>query len=236
MTLGGLLKHVALVEDSHFAIKLPGQEPGPPRDAVDWEADPGWEWGTGAQDDPAPSWPSGRRRGPVPRHCRPDAGRRRPRPARPLSDPGRWRIAQPARLPIDLIEEYARHTGHADLIWRVRRRPRLGGPAPLDGIRLASVARAPVAGYCLSPALLRAGRFLVGLARDPGPECGHRTDHVGAALPVARRPLRRCLGHLGRVNPSPGRDVLHVAHPSDQVSPVPVPGVACAVGIRQQLG
>ncbi len=53
MTLGGLLKHVALVEDSHFAIKLPGQEPGPPRDAVDWEADPGWEWRTGAQDDPA---------------------------------------------------------------------------------------------------------------------------------------------------------------------------------------
>jgi len=45
MTLGGLLKHVALVEDSHFAIKLLGQGPGPPWDAVDWEADP---------DDPRP--------------------------------------------------------------------------------------------------------------------------------------------------------------------------------------
>lgn len=40
MTLGGLLKHLALVEDDLFALLLLGQEAGPPWDAVDRDADP----------------------------------------------------------------------------------------------------------------------------------------------------------------------------------------------------
>src|SRR5690348_10399056 len=52
MTLGGLVKHLALVEADWFAVKLAGQEYGPPWDAVDFDADPDWEWRTGAQDDP----------------------------------------------------------------------------------------------------------------------------------------------------------------------------------------
>lgn len=39
MTLGGLLKHMALVEDDHFAGLLLARKPGPPWDAVDWEED-----------------------------------------------------------------------------------------------------------------------------------------------------------------------------------------------------
>src|SRR5215813_13045903 len=52
MTLGGLVKHVALVEADWLAVKLAGQEYGTPWDAVDFEADPSWEWRTGAQDAP----------------------------------------------------------------------------------------------------------------------------------------------------------------------------------------
>ena len=47
MTLGGLVKHVALVEADWLAVKLAGQEYGSPWDAVDFDADPDWEWRTG---------------------------------------------------------------------------------------------------------------------------------------------------------------------------------------------
>ncbi len=47
MTLGGLVKHVALVEADWLAVKLAGCEYGAPWDAVDFDADPDWEWRTG---------------------------------------------------------------------------------------------------------------------------------------------------------------------------------------------
>src|SRR5207245_9071404 len=46
ITLGGLLKHLALVEDDYFSRRLFGRSPGPPWDAVDWAANPDWEWRT----------------------------------------------------------------------------------------------------------------------------------------------------------------------------------------------
>lgn len=52
MTLGGLLKHMAYVEDHWFSIALRGNAPHPPWDAVDWEADRDWEWNTAANDTP----------------------------------------------------------------------------------------------------------------------------------------------------------------------------------------
>ncbi len=52
MTLGGLLKHLALVEADYFTLKLHGEDPGPPWNAVNWEADPNWEWRTAAEDTP----------------------------------------------------------------------------------------------------------------------------------------------------------------------------------------
>jgi Protein of unknown function (DUF664) len=39
MTLGGLLKHLAAVEDDVFSVKLHGRDPHPPWDTVDWDAD-----------------------------------------------------------------------------------------------------------------------------------------------------------------------------------------------------
>jgi uncharacterized damage-inducible protein DinB len=53
MTLGGLLKHVALVEADWLAVKLAGQAYGAPWDTVDFDADPDGEWRTGALDPPS---------------------------------------------------------------------------------------------------------------------------------------------------------------------------------------
>src|SRR4051794_21877274 len=50
MTLGGLLKHLTYVEDLWFSRKLRGNEPHPPWDTVDWDADRDWEWNSAASD------------------------------------------------------------------------------------------------------------------------------------------------------------------------------------------
>src|SRR5437899_12345045 len=52
VTLGGLLKHVARVEDYYFAERLLGKKPGAPWDGVDWDGDPDWEWHSAAGDSP----------------------------------------------------------------------------------------------------------------------------------------------------------------------------------------
>jgi hypothetical protein len=40
ITLGGLLKHLAPVEDVYFSRRLLGRKPSPPWETVDWDADP----------------------------------------------------------------------------------------------------------------------------------------------------------------------------------------------------
>jgi hypothetical protein len=52
ITLGGLLKHLALVEDEYFTRRLLGRELGPPWDTVDWDADRDWDWHSAAEDTP----------------------------------------------------------------------------------------------------------------------------------------------------------------------------------------
>ena len=115
ITLGGLLKHLAVVEDVTFATKFRGRSPGPPWDTVDWDADPDWEWQSAAQDTPEQL-----------RTLWEDAVERsRFVVAEALADGGLDQLAwgwpageEPSlrRLLIDLVEEYARHVGHADLI------------------------------------------------------------------------------------------------------------------------
>ncbi len=116
ITLGGLLKHLALVEDNYFSGRLHGREPGPPWDTVDWEAEPDWEWHTAAEDSPEQLqmlWQDA-------------VARSRSLVAEALAEGGldqlarrTWpdgRVPSLRRILIDLIEEYARHVGHADLI------------------------------------------------------------------------------------------------------------------------
>lgn len=116
MTLGGLLKHLALVEDHYFSVRLHGRAPQPPWNTVDWDADPNWEWRTAAQDTPEQ----------LMHLWRENVARSRAAVTEALADGGLDRLLRVAwpdgrapslrRTLIDLIEEYARHVGHADLI------------------------------------------------------------------------------------------------------------------------
>ncbi|NEA36631.1 DinB family protein [Streptomyces sp. SID13031] len=116
MTLGGLVKHLALCEDEYFTRRLLGVELGAPWDAVDWDADPEWEWHSAANDTPEQLYGLWQ-----------DATERsRTAVAGVLDHGGLDQLAQyktsrgesPSlrRILIDMIEEYGRHAGHADLI------------------------------------------------------------------------------------------------------------------------
>ena len=51
MTLGGLLKHLALVESIYFTLRLHGRDPGAPWNSIDWDSEgPDWEWRSAADD------------------------------------------------------------------------------------------------------------------------------------------------------------------------------------------
>jgi hypothetical protein len=115
ITLGGLLKHMALVEEHTFSHKLFGRGLGSPWDNVDWEADPDWEWHTAAGDSPedlTAMWEAA-------------VGRSRALVSEAFSAGGLDHLGPPwpdgrapslRRLIIDMVEEYARHVGHADLV------------------------------------------------------------------------------------------------------------------------
>jgi len=116
MTLGGLLKHLAWVESYWFTYRLFAESPGPPWDAVDWDADPDWEWHTAAADSPDQLRTSWER----------EVARAQSQIDRALGDGG---LDRPAEHPwpdgqapslrwilVHMIEEYARHNGHADLL------------------------------------------------------------------------------------------------------------------------
>lgn len=116
ITLGGLLKHLALVEDLYFQVRLLGHSMPSPWNEVDWEANPGWEWTSAAGDSPEELmslWKDA-------------VARSREAVAEALSEGGMDQLARwksPAgdspsmrRILVDLVEEYARHAGHADLI------------------------------------------------------------------------------------------------------------------------
>jgi uncharacterized damage-inducible protein DinB len=116
MTIGGMLKHLALVESSWCSRWLFGRDREPPWDTVDWSADPDWDWHSAADDTPEQLlalWSDA-------------VTRSRSLVADALAEGGLDRQAKRAwpdgRSPslrwilCHLIEEYARHNGHADLI------------------------------------------------------------------------------------------------------------------------
>lgn len=116
LTLGGLLKHLALNEDYMFTVKYAGAPLDEPWAAIDWDADPDWEFTSAAHDKPETLYA-----------LWDDAVQRsRQRLAAALAKRGGLdqRVAADRdgehaslrRLVSDLIEEYGRHTGHADLL------------------------------------------------------------------------------------------------------------------------
>ena len=116
MTLGGLVKRLALVEADWFALKLRGEPFGEPWDSVDWDGDSDWEW-TSASDD-APEQLYALWNDAVARSRRLVAAALE---EGGLDQPGHFswpdgRTPNLRRMIVDMIEEYARHTGHADLL------------------------------------------------------------------------------------------------------------------------
>lgn len=122
MTLGGMLKHLAYVETVWFSRRLHASEPLPPWDAVDWDADPDWEWHSAAEDTPEQLFAlweecAARSRSLTAaalRNSDSDGGDSLGQLARRTWPDGtapslRWILCH-------MIEEYARHNGHADLI------------------------------------------------------------------------------------------------------------------------
>jgi len=131
MTLGGLIKHVALVEADWLAVKLAGQEYGAPWDGVDFDADPSWDWRTAAEDTPADLCAMWRAAVERSRKLVPEviAERGLDGPASFTWPNGRTPTVR--AMILDMIEEYARHTGHADIL-REAVDGRVGEGAPTD--------------------------------------------------------------------------------------------------------
>lgn len=115
LTLGGLLKHLAFVEDYTFTAKLRDESPGEVWSDFDFEVDD-WPFVSAANDSPESLY------------ARYDeaVARSRKRLAAALEAGGldlptalTGRHEEPIslrRLVFDLVEEYGRHTGHADLL------------------------------------------------------------------------------------------------------------------------
>jgi hypothetical protein len=116
LTLGSLLKHLARAEDEMFSVKLSGTPYGAPWDTAPWDTDPDWDFTSAAEDTPEELyalWDGA-------------VARSRATLDAALADGGldqlvhlSWpdgRRASLRRLVCDLIEEYGRHTGHADLL------------------------------------------------------------------------------------------------------------------------
>jgi hypothetical protein len=116
LTLAGLLKHLAANEDYAFTVKLRGAPIGPAWAGNGWDADDDWEFHSAADDDPEHLYA-----------LYDDAvSRSRERLAAALTGGGLGQEidasddaghhASLRRLLFDLVEEYGRHTGHADLL------------------------------------------------------------------------------------------------------------------------
>ena len=111
-TLGGLIKHLALVEDNWFQHRLLGRDEPEPWASVDWDADPDWEFHSAKDDEPAE----------LMRLYQVACERSR----KAVADTDLDTITlEPNRrgehfslrwVLIHMIEETARHAGHADLL------------------------------------------------------------------------------------------------------------------------
>jgi uncharacterized damage-inducible protein DinB len=113
LTLGGLLNHLALVEDSWFRVRFAGLPEDELWAGIDWDADPDHEFRTAVEVEPEE----------LRRRYRQACDRSREVVAR-ADGPGQLSV-EPRRtgarfelrwVLLHLIEETARHAGHADLL------------------------------------------------------------------------------------------------------------------------
>jgi Protein of unknown function (DUF664) len=116
LTLGGLLKHLARVEEQMFSTKLSGAPTGEPWDSADWGSDPDWDFTSAVDDTPEQLyalWDTTVERSRARLDAALEAGGLDHLVHLTFADGSRVSLR---RLVCDLIEEYGRHTGHADLL------------------------------------------------------------------------------------------------------------------------
>ena len=115
LTLGALLKHLALVEGYWATEILLGGELGEPWASADWDAEPDWDLTSAADDSPEE----------LRRLFDTEVAAAAVVHRRVLAEGGLDTLAVRARgddhpslrwILVHLVEEYARHCGHADLI------------------------------------------------------------------------------------------------------------------------
>ncbi len=118
MTLGGVLKHLAWVEDYWFTQVVAGAAMPEPWSAADMRADPDWDWNSAAHDTGArlrALWRESVER------SRAIVNANLARTASEALDErhaawgGQERVSLRWVL-VHMVEEYARHNGHADLL------------------------------------------------------------------------------------------------------------------------
>jgi hypothetical protein len=111
ISLGGILTHLAFIEDYWFGYVWTGREPSDPWPGAPWDDDPDADWGMAARMTAAEAlalWRTAvdRSRWEARRCCLGETS------ARPLVDgpvTKRWILLR-------MIEEYARHCGHAEML------------------------------------------------------------------------------------------------------------------------
>lgn len=114
MTLGGMLKHLAYVEDYWFTEVVSEAAMPEPWSSVDWKVDGDWDWNSAALDSGSTLhelWSSTveRSRATVEREAPKGLDAVHPAWGGRSHVSLRWVL-------VHMIEEYARHCGHADLI------------------------------------------------------------------------------------------------------------------------
>ena len=116
LTIGGLLKHLAVCEDNMFTVRLRGASIGAPWEGTDWDGEDDWEITSAADDTPEELyalWDGAVQRS----RARLNAALAKGGLDQSVHYAGSdGRQASLRRLVCDLIEEYGRHTGHADLL------------------------------------------------------------------------------------------------------------------------
>ena len=113
LTLAGILYHLALVEEAWFEVDFLGHRPREDFDGIDWDADPNYEFRTALEKEP--DW--------LRRRYRDACNRARQVVASANSLDDLSAVPRVGGKPftlrwvmLHLIEETARHAGHADLL------------------------------------------------------------------------------------------------------------------------
>ena len=117
LTLGGLLKHLAVQEDYCFRVKVLGAPMPTPWDLSVWETEgDDWEFDSAADDTPEELyelWDTSVARSRAAVELIEARGGLDAPAAQTLADGSHPNVR---RVVMDLVEEYGRHTGHADIL------------------------------------------------------------------------------------------------------------------------